>query len=175
MKWALSSLLVLGAAALAQTDNKLAPYYPTPNTIVERMLNFAGLKAGETMYDLGSGDGRIVIIAAQKYHAKAVGVELDNDLAISSAARIKKLGLEKTARIIHGDILTQNYNDADVITVYLLPESNIKVRPVLEATVKKGTRIVAHDFEIGGWTPVKTETIADDGEGRSHTMFLYIR
>jgi predicted RNA methylase len=174
MKWALS-LVLLGAAALAQTDNKLAPYYPTPNTIVERMLNFAGLKAGETMYDLGSGDGRIVIIAAQKYHAKAIGVELDNDLAISSAARIKKLGLEKTARIIHGDVLTQNYGDADVITVYLLPESNIKVRPVLEATVKKGTRIVAHDFEIGGWTPVKTETIADDGEGRSHTMFLYVR
>jgi predicted RNA methylase len=174
MKWALS-LFLLGAAALAQTDNKLAPYYPTPNTIVERMLNFAGLKAGETMYDLGSGDGRIVIIAAQKYHAKAIGVELDNDLAISSAARIKKLGLEKTARIIHGDILTQNYGDADVITVYLLPESNIKVRPILESTVKKGTRIVAHDFEIGGWTPVKTETIADDGEGRSHTMFLYVR
>jgi predicted RNA methylase len=174
MKWALS-LVLLGAAALAQTDNKLAPYYPTPNTIVERMLNFAGLKAGETMYDLGSGDGRIVIIAAQKYHAKAIGVELDNDLATSSAARIKKLGLEKTARIIHGDVLTQNYGDADVITVYLLPESNIKVRPVLEATVKKGTRIVAHDFEIGGWTPVKTETIADDGEGRSHTMFLYVR
>jgi predicted RNA methylase len=174
MKWALA-LFVLGAAALAQTDNKLAPYYPTPNTIVERMLNFAELKAGETMYDLGSGDGRIVITAAQKYHAKAIGVELDNDLAISSAARIKKLGLEKTARIIHGDILTQNYADADVITVYLLPESNIKVRPVLEATVKKGTRIVAHDFEIGGWTPVKTETIADDGEGRSHTMFLYVR
>jgi predicted RNA methylase len=139
------------------------------------MLNFAGLKAGETMYDLGSGDGRIVIIAAQKYHAKAIGVELDNDLAISSAARIKKLGLEKTARIIHGDILTQNYGDADVITVYLLPESNIKVRPILESTLKKGTRIVAHDFEIGGWTPVKTETIADDGEGRSHTMFLYVR
>src|SRR5262252_861769 len=132
MKWALF-LIILSAVALAQTDNKLAPYYPTPNTIVERMLNFAGLKAGETMYDLGSGDGRIVIIAAQKYHAKAIGVELDNDLAISSTARIKKLGLEKTARIIHGDILTQNYSDADVITVYLLPESNIKLRPVLES------------------------------------------
>lgn len=173
-------LLFGAAAALAQTpaakdDNKLAPYYPTPNVIVERMLNFAGLKPGETMFDLGSGDGRIVIIAAQKFKAKAIGVELDNDLALSSAARIRRMGLEKTASIIHGDILTQDYSTADVIAVYLLPASNIRVRPVLEPQLKKGTRIVAHDFEIGGWTPVKTETIADDGEGRSHTLFLYVR
>ena len=174
------ALIVLAAGALAQTpatkdDNKLAPYYPTPNVIVERMLTFAGLKTGETMFDLGSGDGRIIIIAAQKFHAKAIGVELDNDLAISSAARIRRMGLDKMARIIHGDILTQDYSSADVIAVYLLPESNIRVRPILEPQLKKGTRIVAHDFEIGGWTPVKTETIADDGEGRSHTLFLYVR
>jgi predicted RNA methylase len=177
MKLAAGLLLLCSAFAQApaKDDNKLAPYYPTPNSIVERMLNFVGLKAGETMFDLGSGDGRIVIIAAQKYHAKAIGVELDTDLVASSSARIKRLGLDKTAHIILGDILKQDYSSADVLTVYLLPESNIKVRPLLEAQLKKGTRIVAHDFEIGGWTPVKTETIADDGEGRSHTMFLYIR
>ena len=174
------ALLAVAALAFAQTpvakdDNKLAPYYPTPNAVVERMLTFAGLKAGETVFDLGSGDGRIVIIAAQKFQANAIGVELDNDLAISSAARIRRMGLEKTARIIHGDILKQDYSSADVIAVYLLPESNIRVRPILEPQLKKGTRIVAHDFEIGGWTPVKTETIADDGEGRSHTLFLYVR
>jgi hypothetical protein len=156
------------------TGEKLAPYYPTPETIVERMLSLGELKAGEKMYDLGSGDGRIVIMAAQRYHADATGVELDSDLAQSSAARIRQLGLQKTARIIYGDILKQNYSSANLITVYLLPESNIKVRPVLDATLKKGTRIVAHDFEIGGWTPVKTVTIPDDGEGRSHTLFLYI-
>jgi len=159
----------------AAKPEQLAPYYPTPETIVEKMLELGQLKAGEKMFDLGSGDGRIVIMAAQKYHADSTGVELDNDLWISSEAKIKKLGLQKTAHIIHGDILTQNYASANLITVYLLPESNLKARPVLEAQLKKGTRVVAHDFEIGGWKPVKTVTIPDDGEGRSHTLFLYIR
>jgi predicted RNA methylase len=138
------------------------------------MLDLVQLKAGEKMFDLGSGDGRIVIMAAQKYRADATGVELDSDLVQSSTARIRQLGLDKTAHIIYGDILKQNYASADVITVYLLPDSNLKLRPILDATLRKGTRIVAHDFEIGGWKPAKTITIADDGEGRSHTLFLYI-
>jgi protein-L-isoaspartate O-methyltransferase len=167
-------------AAIAQetaqpTGEKLAPYYPTPQTIVEQMLDLGQLKAGEKMFDLGSGDGRIVIMAASKYHADATGVELDTDLYLQSAAKIRQLGLQKTARIIHGDILKQNYSSANLITVYLLPDSNIKVRPILESQLKKGTRIVAHDFQIGGWTPVRTVTVPDDGEGRSHTLFLYIR
>jgi len=173
-------VFLLAALAFAQdaappTGEKLAPYYPTPETIVDRMLGLGQLKAGEKMFDLGSGDGRIVIMAAQKYHADATGVELDSDLYLASEAKIKKLGLQKTARIIHGDILTQNYASANLITVYLLPESNLKARPILEAQLKRGTRVVAHDFEIGGWKPVKTVTIPDDGEGRSHTLFLYIR
>src|SRR5262252_8807528 len=153
---------------------KLAPYYPTPEVIVDRMLELGGLKAGEKMFDLGSGDGRIVIMAARKYRADAVGVELDHDLVESSSAKIRQLGL-KNARIIEGDMLKQDYSSADLITVYLLPESNLKARPLLEAQLKKGTRVVAHDFEIGGWKPVNTITIPDDGEGRSHTLFLYIR
>jgi protein-L-isoaspartate O-methyltransferase len=152
----------------------LAPYLPTPLTIVADMLDFADLRPGEKMFDLGSGDGRIVIMAAQRYRADATGVELDEDLAIQSEAKIRALGLDKTARIIQGDMMKQDYSSANVITVYLLPQSNLKVRPMLDAQLKKGTRIVAHDFEIGGWKPVKTVTIADDGEGRSHTLFLYI-
>ena len=159
----------------APWGDKLAPYYPTPETIVGKMLELGNLKPGETMYDLGSGDGRIVIMAAQRFHAQAFGVEIDKDLCAQSEAKINQLGLQKSARIICGDILKQNYSPANLVTVYLLPESNIKVRPVLETTLRKGARVVAHDFEIEGWTPVKTETIADDGEGRSHTLFLYIR
>jgi protein-L-isoaspartate O-methyltransferase len=168
--------LALSCTLFAQqpTGEKLAPYYPTPENIVARMLDLVQLKAGEKMFDLGSGDGRIVIMAAQRYRALATGVELDADLVQSSTARIHQLGLDKTANIIYGDILKQDYSSADVITVYLLPESNLKLRPVLDAALKKGTRIVAHDFPIGGWTPVKEITIADDGEGRSHTLFLYI-
>jgi len=171
-------VLIAGLAcpgfAQQPTGEKLAPYYPTPLTIVERMLDLGQLKAGEKMFDLGSGDGRIVIMAAQKYHADATGVELDSDLVATSQAKIRQLGL-KTARIVYGDILKQDYSSANLITVYLLPESNIKVRPILEEQLKKGTRIVAHDFTIGGWTPVKTVTIPDDGEGRSHMLYLYVR
>ncbi len=173
-------LLSIGAllcgALCAQTPSpeKLAPYYPTPETIVGKMLELGALKSGETVFDLGSGDGRIVIMAAQKYHADAIGIELDPDLVYSSTAKIRQLGLQKSAKIVHGDILKQNYSSANLITVYLLPASNIKVRPVLDATLKKGTRIVAHDFEIGGWTPVRSVAIADDGEGRSHMLYLYI-
>ena len=125
--------------ALAQGDGvKLAPYYPTPQTVVEKMLQLGELKAGEKMFDLGSGDGRIVIMAAQKFHAEAVGVELDKDLWKSSTERIRKLGLEKTARIVNGDLLKQNYSSADLITVYLLPGFIDQVQPLLDRQLKKG-------------------------------------
>jgi protein-L-isoaspartate O-methyltransferase len=154
---------------------KLAPYYPTPETIVQKMLQLGGLKAGEKMFDLGSGDGRIVIMAAEKFHANAVGVELDKELYRQSTDKIQSLRLQKTAKIINGDILQQDYSSADLITVYLLPLSNDKVRPILEKQLKKGTRIVAHDFEFKDWKPEKVESIEDDGEGRSHTLYLYRR
>lgn len=153
----------------------LAPYYPTPELVVERMLTFGELKSGETMWDLGSGDGRIVIMAAEKFHANAVGVELDKELYRQSMDKIQSLRLQKVAKIINGDILQQDYSSADMITVYLLPLSNDKVRPVLEKQLKKGTRIVSHDFEFKDWKPEKVETIEDDGEGRSHTLYLYRR
>jgi SAM-dependent methyltransferase len=166
----------LGGGLRAQEGDaaKLAPYYPTPETIVGQMLQLGGLKAGEKVFDLGSGDGRIVIMAAQKFHADAVGIEIDPDLCRQSLARIAKLGLERNARIIHGDLLAQNYSSADLVTVYLLPDSiNGKVQPLLDRQLKKGARVVAHDFEFRAWTPDKVENIADDGEGRSHTLYLY--
>lgn len=168
-------LLAFCVAAAGQDIEKLAPYYPTPETIVEKMLQFGGLKAGEKMYDLGSGDGRIVIMAAQKFHAQATGVEMDKDLFRQSTEKIRKLGLEKTAHIINGDIFKQNYSPADMITVYLLPTSNDKIQPLLEKQLRKGARVVSHDFEFKAWQPEKVETIDDDGEGRSHTLYLYRR
>jgi predicted RNA methylase len=170
------ALLLCCCAALpawSQDIEKLAPYYPTPETVVEKMLKLGGLKAGEKMFDLGSGDGRIVIMAAQKFHAQAVGIEMDKDLFKQSTEKIRKLGLEKNARIVNGDIFKQNYSSADMLTVYLLPTSNDKVQPILEKQLKKGVRIVSHDFEFKNWTPEKVEHIEDDGEGRSHTLYLY--
>jgi protein-L-isoaspartate O-methyltransferase len=168
--WAL-----LLTTAWAQEPQKLAPYYPTPDTVVAKMLELGDLKAGEKMFDLGSGDGRIVIAAAQRFHADAVGVEFDKDLCRESLDRIRTLGLEKSAQIIEGDVLRQDYSSADLITVYLSVKSNDKVRPLLERQLKKGTRIVAHDFEFKGWAPAKVENIEDDGAGRSHTLYLYRR
>jgi hypothetical protein len=175
VKVALLALAVCSAlCAQSKEGEKLAPYYPTPETIVDKMLQIGGLKAGEKMYDLGSGDGRIVIMAAQKFHAEAIGVELDKDLSQRSTAKILKLGLEKNARIINGDLLKQNYSTADLVTVYLLPESmDNKVQPLLDKQLKKGARVVSHDFEFKNWKPEKVENIADDGEGRSHTIYLY--
>ncbi|MBK5291784.1 MAG: class I SAM-dependent methyltransferase [Acidobacteriia bacterium] len=154
---------------------KLAPYYPTPEAVVEKMLKLGGLKAGEKTFDLGSGDGRVVIMAAEKFKAIATGIELDPDLYKQSSGKIKQLGLEKTARIINGDIMQQDMSSADLLTVYLLPSSNDKIRPMLEKQLKKGTRVVSHDFEFSGWTAEKVENVDDDGEGRSHTLYLYRR
>jgi protein-L-isoaspartate O-methyltransferase len=156
-------------------DGQLAPYYPTPRTVVEKMLELGGLKAGEKMFDLGSGDGRIVIMAAQKYQADATGVELNDSLYRQSMDRIKTLGLASSARVIHGDLLKQDYSSADLITVYLLPVGNELVTPILDKQLKKGARIVAHDFEFTAWKPVQSLSIDDDGEGRSHHLYLYRR
>jgi precorrin-6B methylase 2 len=175
MRRRLVLFVLLGAVACAQEPAKLAPYYPTPETIVVKMLELGGLKPGEKMFDLGSGDGRIVIAAAQKFRADAIGVELDKDLCRQSLERIRRLGLGKNAQIVEGDILKQDYSSADLITVYLLPNSNDKVQPLLKRQLKKGARVVAHDFEFRGWTPAKVEDIENDGEGRSHTLFLYRR
>ena len=169
----LSGLILLPGQA--PKDDPLAPYYPTPQAVVDKMLQLGGLKAGEKMFDLGSGDGRIVIMAAQKYKADATGVELGDSLYRQSMDRIRTLGLASTARIIHGDLLKQDYSSADLLTVYLLPVGNELVTPILEKQLKPGARIVAHDFEFAAWKPVQSVTIDDDGEGRSHRLYLYRR
>jgi 16S rRNA G966 N2-methylase RsmD len=178
MKWMFKVAclpLLFSASSLAQPEEgeKLAPYYPTPETIVDKMLQLGGLKAGERVYDLGSGDGRIVIMAAEKFHADAIGIELDKDLCKLSMDRIRKLHLEKNAHIVNGDLLKQNYSSADLVTVYLFPGFIDKVQPLLDQQLKKGARVVAHDFEFKNWTPDKVQNIADDGAGRSHTLYLY--
>ncbi len=172
----LIALVLAGLSGqLADAQDKLAPYFPTPPSIVNRMLQLAELKKGEKMFDLGSGDGRIVIMAAKKFGANSTGVEIDPALCKQSTNEIKRQHLENSARIICGDVANQDYSSADVLTVYLLPDSNTKIRPLLEKQLRKGARVVAHDFEFAGWTPDKIEHVEDDGEGRSHSIFVYRR
>jgi protein-L-isoaspartate O-methyltransferase len=153
---------------------KLAPYYPTPHSVVQRMLQLADVKPTDTVFDLGSGDGRIVVMAASRFGAKAIGVEYDESLVVQSRATIKRRRLEDKASIIAGDMMKQDYRSATVVTVYLLPVSNEKMYPILKEQLKPGTRVVCHDFDFPQMKPVKVETIEDDGEGRSHTLYLYV-
>jgi len=168
-------ILLLTALCAQQTKpEKLSPYYPTPEMVVEKMLQMGALKRGEKLIDIGSGDGRIVISAALNHGARSEGVELDGDLWKRSVEKARALGLDSRVRFIHGDALVQDYSSADLITVYLLPVFNAKLRPILERQLKKGTRIVAHDFEVAGWTPIQTIVI-DDEETITHTLYLYVR
>lgn len=173
---ALPATFVVPAAVLGQQAKveKLAPYYPTPHSVVEKMLELASVKPADKVFDLGSGDGRIVVMAAEKFGATAVGVEFDESLVTQSRMTIKRKGLDQKASIIHGDMTVQDYSSASVVTVYLLPTSNEKMLPILQKQLRPGTRLVCHDFEFSKLTPVKTVTIEDDGEGRSHTLFLYV-
>jgi protein-L-isoaspartate O-methyltransferase len=177
MKTVLSCCLLLPLCGFAQVKeaDKLAPYFPTPPSVVEKMLVLGELKKGEKMFDLGSGDGRIVIMAAKRFGADATGVEIDESLHRHSTAEIKRQKLADRARIILGDVTGQDYSSADLLTVYLLPDSNTKIRPMLEKQLRKGARVVAHDFEFSGWKAEKVQHIEDDGEGRSHTLYLYRR
>jgi protein-L-isoaspartate O-methyltransferase len=149
----------------------LAPYIPTPQSIVEKMLEAAHVKPGEMVYDLGSGDGRVVITAAQKFGARAVGVELRADLCRIASDRIKALGLDDRVRMIQGSALRVDLSPADVVTMFLLTSSNERMRPKLEADLKPGARIVSNQFPIKGWKPSGVIK-ANDGK-MEHTIYIY--
>jgi SAM-dependent methyltransferase len=157
-----------------ETSQKVVPFVPTPMKVVERMLELAKVSRNDVVYDLGSGDGRIVIMAAQKFGAHAVGVELDPKLFRESSARIQKLGLGKRAKIIYGNMFEVNVHPATVMTLYLLPSVNDQIEPMLDKELRSGTRVVSHDFSMNGWDPVKTEQVTDEYGGH-HTLYLYIR
>ncbi len=171
-----STILVLTFASLAfgqqfKHPDNLAPNIPTPQLVVERMLEAAHLKPGEMVYDLGCGDGRIVITAAQKFQARAVGIELSRDIYEKTSARIHNMGLENRVTIVHGNALHTDLSPANVVTLYLLTSSNERLRPELERYLKPGSRVVSHDFEIRGWHPAVTERL--EADGRVHSIFVY--
>jgi cyclopropane fatty-acyl-phospholipid synthase-like methyltransferase len=150
------------------------PYVPTPQDIVDKMLELAKVTPEDVVYDLGSGDGRIVITAAQKYGAHAVGVEINPDLYRQSSDRIKELGLDDKAHIIFEDMFNVSVHRATVVTLYLLTSFNEKLRPKLERELRPGTRIVCHDFHIPGWDPDKVVDVVSKN-GIPHKLYLYVR
>lgn len=155
----------------------LAPYFPTPMSVVKAMLELGELKPGELLYDLGSGDGRIVIMAAQTFGARAVGFEIEPRLVAQSRERLIKRKITALARIEQQDLMTADFSLPDLVTVYLLPASNDKIQPFLEQEMKPGARIVSHDFTFRGWTPEKEITVQDpnDEEIPTHKLYFYRR
>ncbi|HUA59860.1 MAG TPA: methyltransferase domain-containing protein [Verrucomicrobiae bacterium] len=171
--YAIALLLVSAVPAAAQkfgAAENLAPYIPTPEVIVDRMLDVAHIKAGETVYDLGSGDGRVVIAAAEKYGARAVGVEIRPDLCRQAEARIKALGLEDRVKMVEGSALRVDLSPADVVTMYFLTTSNERLKPNLEH-MKAGSRVVSNEFPVKGWKPV--EVVHVKTGSMEHTIYVY--
>src|SRR6266853_3645006 len=149
--------------------NKLAPYVSSPTRVVDRMLELANIKPGETLYDLGCGDGRILIAAVEKYKAKAVGVEIAPKEVAQARAQIQKEGIGSQARVIEGDLLETDLSGADVVTIYLTTSFNEQLRPRLEKYLKPGARVVSHDYAVPGWKPTKVEVTG----GQKHRIYLY--
>jgi len=175
MRSSVGLLLAIAALPAFSQDprafsNKLAPYVSSPARVVDLMLEMAKIKPGETVYDLGSGDGRIVIAAAEKYQAKAIGVEISPKLVASATAEIEKAGLSAQARVMQGDVLQTDFTGADVVTMYLETRLNGELRPHLQKFLKPGARVVSHHSPVPGWKPTRVEKV----EGRvMHTIYLY--
>jgi len=153
----------------------IAPFVPSPSVVVEYMLKLADLKADEVLFDMGSGDGRTVIMAAKTFGARGVGVELREDLAKKALGSIHEDGLDDRVTIVNGDMFNVNMSAADVVYLYLTTSANEKIRPKLESDLKKGTRVVSHDYEIIGWRPEKIENFCEHPQlgYPSHTIYLY--
>jgi len=153
----------------------IAPFVATPLPVVKHMLTLADIKPGELLYDLGCGDGRVVIMAAQEFGARAVGVEMREDLAKQATGKVSEMRLEDRVKIVQGDMFKVDLSQADVITLYLTTSANDKVKPKLEAELKAGTRVVSHDYEILGWRPVKIDNFCENPKlgYPSHTIYVY--
>lgn len=153
----------------------IAPYVPSPPQVIRQMLILAELKRGEVFFDLGAGDGRAVIMAAKDFGARAVGVELREDLVKRALASVYEQGLQDRVTIVSGDMFNIDLSSADVVFLYLTTSANEKVKPKLEAELKSGVRVVSHDYEIVGWKPVKVEHFCENQSlgYPSHTIYLY--
>jgi ribosomal protein L11 methylase PrmA len=151
-------LLVCALPALAQGKGPRTPdviFVPTPQELVEDMLRLADVRKGDVLFDLGSGDGRIPVTAAKKYGVRAVGIDIDPERIREANENAKKNGVDKLVTFRNEDLFTANFREASVVTLYLLPELNVKLRPRLWAELKPGTRIVSHQFDMGDWQPEK--------------------
>lgn len=160
------ALVMMGLQTFAQKKDLDVPYVPTQQAVVDAMLDLAGLKAGDVHYDLGCGDGRIVISAAKR-GAIATGIDLDPQRIKEANENAAKAGLTDKVTFIEGDLFDFDFSKADVLTLYLLPSVNLKLRPKILSELKPGTKVVSHAFDMGDWAPEKQIDV------NGHTLFLW--
>jgi SAM-dependent methyltransferase len=160
-----------GPTLSAQTPASLAPFVPTPEDVVDRMLALAGVTAHDVVYDLGCGDGRIVITAAERFGARGVGVDIDPQRIAESKANAERAGVSHLVTFIQQDAVEVDLSDATVVTLYLLSSSNMKLRPMLTTQLESDARIVSHAFAMGDWEPDQVDLFTD---ARGNTRKLYL-
>ena len=189
----LAALSTLGASLLptnlrAQTSPEAkvetlaaeeeVPYVQTPPLLVRRMLQLAEVTRRDVLWDLGSGDGRIVIAAARDFGARGVGYEIDAALIRESRARARRAGVSARTRFVEQDLFTLSFAEPSVITMYLLPEFNMKLRPLLLAHMRPGSRVVSHEWDMGDWRPDETLLFPSPekphGTNKQHTVMLWL-
>lgn len=166
--WLIALFVSVCSVAYAQKTELDVPYVPTDQKTVEEMLKLAGVKAGDVVYDLGCGDGRIVITAAEKFGATGVGVDLNPERIKEAKANAAAAGVSDKVEFVLGDLFDFDFSKANVVTMYLLPSVNLKLRPKLQKELKPGSRIVSHDFDMGDWEAEKTVRV-----GSHDTIYLW--
>jgi Methyltransferase domain len=168
--------VVIGAPVLAPADE--VPYIQTPGNVVDAMLAIAEVGPKDYVVDLGSGDGRIVIAAAKQYHARGLGIDYDRTLITESRANAAREGVSDSARFLQQDIFLADFRDATVVTMYLLPEVNLEIRPLILFGLRPGTRVVSHDWDMGDWEPDRRVVVAAPekivGLKKESTIYLWV-
>lgn len=150
-----------GQSVPVWTDGEV-PFVRTPPEVIDRMLDLARVRAGDVVYDIGSGDGAIIIRAAKKYGVKGIGIEIDQELVLKARNNAFREKVEHLVEFRAQDAFTADVSAATVVTLYMLPEFNAKLRPILERQLKPGSRVVSHDFPIEGWVPDRVERVKGD-------------
>jgi SAM-dependent methyltransferase len=153
----LCSLVLVSAPLVAQQEpvKKDVPYVPTPQDVVDTMLKLGQVKQGDYLYDLGCGDGRIVVTAAKQFGARGTGVDIDPERIQEAVANAREAGVSDRVRFTQQNLFDTDFHDASIVTLYLLPDINLRLRPKLLRDLKVGSRIVSHQFDMGDWKPDK--------------------
>lgn len=170
------AILVAGTALVAGCSTpgvKLdAPYVSTPQEVVREMLRLARVGPGDVLYDLGCGDGRIVITAAREHGARGVGIDIDPARIAEAQSGARRAGVEDRVRFAVQDLFATDFSPASVVALYLYPELNAKLKPRLLAQLKPGSRVVSHEFSVGDWAPAGGGIV--EVQGRRHQVWLYV-